>query len=1219
MGVATVKLRVLAIVAMVAILAAGAYSARALLEDGSGGGWLHEAGAAWEAERALANVFAQGRPNVTLIVDAVDGDIDDRAVARAANNLTTTLTARSDIVDVESYWSLGRPEWLRSEDGRSALILARIPGDTADFARRAAALGGIARNAGDAIEVQVGGEAMVHRDIAAAVRSLVIPLALVALVALALVFARTRSFGALILVALTSSLAVATTAVAVMLLARFREVPLLSLLLALAVAWGMASSGGYLMVRRFLAEQAAGADPRQAVAATVATAGRNVSIGVAVTTSGAIALWLMPTTLLRSSAYTIGVAAVIAGIAAVPVLGTLLAVFRWRMATAPVVAAATTTPPPTIDRVSQASVRYARPVAIVGVVGLIAVLVVGFSQVPLGSPGPETLTSAASSRLVAQRMAAFPADEAGAPFVLARGMVTVSQSEQQAAEYATELSAIPGVVRVDAAQGSYGEGAEIEVPREVTRKYRTDAGIWFRVPVAGSATGRTAGQVVAEIQDTTAPFRVQIGGLSARQSDTVGVVSGRTPAFLLIALVLSLLLVAWLLRSISAAVRAVLSIAAVTGVAGAVVWWGFASGGLSPVLGFVPTGSVDAIGPPLGWAVAFCIAGASMSYGWSAIREMNDVGHGDPGALQVALAATRSRHIEASLLLALPFAVFVFCGWRPAQLVGVVAVVTGITAVTLGRFVLIPALASLAPLRMWPVDARGDQRRVYPTTPAARLIMAAAARTADAVPVGADGVAGSAASVDPTPPMVDGTPIDEGAVVARDQRPPIAGEPNAEPAHAAHAEGDESAVPVVADSVPDSALPDSALPGAVAETTVSDDEDPLVTPIPARIQAEADPRSSGRSDDAVPAGDVALVEDPVAVAGPHPDDAEGEAVENPVATEPGSDVEVDAGDPSVSVADSPTPVAAGGDAATAEPPGTGAPVESDATTDPERTRVESPPVTARPEPEPVASEPVASEPVASEPVASEPVASEPVASEPVASEPVASEPVASEPVASEPVASEPVASEPVASEPVGASVAVEPVVGGTPVDPGPAGPEPGAAAVVDEAVEPASPRLQVAPQRDHDPTGDQRQPSEDASSPGAADHTPVRSGAGSGAVDVVSLTESVIASLAPGTPFTTEIGSGLVANPSNNLSRVMEAILRDASQRGGEEVLVYGHASRDRYRWMVVDSGPRADRDPDRARTLAEAQRFIRRVGGIVECRPEGDFTVFVVEIPMAS
>ena len=158
----------------------------------------------------------------------------------------------------------------------------------------------------------------------------------------------------------------------------------------------------------------------------------------------------------------------------------------------------------------------------------------------------------------------------------------------------------------------------------------------------------------------------------------------------------------------------------------------------------------------------------------------------------------------------------------------------------------------------------------------------------------------------------------------------------------------------------------------------------------------------------------------------------------------------------------------------------------------------------------------------------------------------------------------------------------------------------------EDAAEPEAVALEPVPE---DEDLDDEQPDDEiAESPG-----PVA------AVDVISLTESVIASLEADIPFTTEIGSGFVSNPSNNLSRVMEAILRDALRRGGDEVLVYGHASAGRYRWMVVDSGPRADHDPERARTLAEAQRFIRRVGGVVECRPEGDFTVFVVEIPMAS
>jgi outer membrane biosynthesis protein TonB len=182
-----------------------------------------------------------------------------------------------------------------------------------------------------------------------------------------------------------------------------------------------------------------------------------------------------------------------------------------------------------------------------------------------------------------------------------------------------------------------------------------------------------------------------------------------------------------------------------------------------------------------------------------------------------------------------------------------------------------------------------------------------------------------------------------------------------------------------------------------------------------------------------------------------------------------------------------------------------------------------------------------------------------------------------------------------------------------------------AAEPVEEAAEPVEPVAEAAVE-EGEPAGPVEDVAETAEPVAPAEveapaeiEVPAKIDRPVAAVDVISLTESVIASIEADTPFTTEISSGFVANPSNNLSRVMEAILRDASRRGGDEVLVYGHAAAGRYRWMVVDSGPRADHDAERARTLAEAQRFIRRVGGVVECRPEGDFTVFVVEIPMAS
>ena len=54
--------------------------------------------------------------------------MDDTAVAAAGADLTRRLQAQPDVVDVGSYWSLGRPAALRSRDGDRALVVARTNG-----------------------------------------------------------------------------------------------------------------------------------------------------------------------------------------------------------------------------------------------------------------------------------------------------------------------------------------------------------------------------------------------------------------------------------------------------------------------------------------------------------------------------------------------------------------------------------------------------------------------------------------------------------------------------------------------------------------------------------------------------------------------------------------------------------------------------------------------------------------------------------------------------------------------------------------------------------------------------------------------------------------------------------------------------------------------------------------------------------------------------------
>jgi len=1054
-----VRVRLIAIAVLGAIVLSGAYFGRVLILQGSGGGWSHEAGDAWDAERALTANFESGRPNLTFVVEAREGDVDSPPIVAAARGFIDNLSSRPGITDIESYWDLGRPDWLRSEDGTAALITARLLGSSADYARRAAGVQGVVRSADDAIQVTIGGIAVLHADIQQSLQSTVLPLVAAALLSLGLLFLFLRNWVAVGLLAATAALAVALTLLGTWGIGEFREMPVLSVILGMAASWGLATAGGLVVMSRFIAERSAGVGRRNAVVATISTAGRTVAIASVVLAAAGMGLWILPTALLRSTGYALGLAGLTAGISTVVGLGVLLAIVgvevvsRERDERDDFVARP-------LDRVSKAVRR--RPVlATVGLVVVLGPLLFLGAGISTGEPAAIGMAPGSSSRRVAQFVAGeFVADDAAAPFVVARNVVDVSGVKNLTAAYARTLSEIDGVVRVDSSEGSFVDGTAVEVPPPVTRRFRGEDTTWFMVPVDGNPNGPTAAAATAAIDEVPPPYRVNVGGAAAREAATVRAIDGRVPYFVLAVILVMIALIGWLLRSINAALRATVTIVLMTSGAALVMKLGFIDGTLGRLLGFTGAGNIAAVGPPIAWSLAVGISAVSLVFGWGAVREAFDATQDSQRSPVIALGSTRRTHLQATALLLLPVVPLLFSAWRTGKLIGAAAIATGLVAVFVGRFVALPAVTAFAPARLWPIDLEGRARRVYAITPAARRC------------------------------------VESARDIVFEPRRKVAAEPGEQ---IAAESGDGVVAPPVA--------PVDASPQTTAAAI------PVADPHPTVIAAEA----AALEDEVEPSAGVAPAATPSAEPQPPP-------VAEPVAD-------------TVSVAPPAPDVAADAD-------------------------VEAPPAAAEATPTEVA----AAEPP---PMAEPPRKAAQAATPP---EPADMQEPEQPAEAAEPV------------ELVGALDTAEP-------------------AAEDETAT-ASGQLVVASQEDEalGTDGDDRE-----------------SGDESGSVDVASLTASVIAALESKVPFTTEISKAFVTNPANNLSRVMEAILRDASARGGEEVLVYGHASRDRYRWMVVDTGPRADNDPDRARTLAEAQRFIRRVGGVVDCRPEGDFTVFVVEIPMAS
>jgi RND superfamily putative drug exporter len=1043
-----VRLRLIAIALVVVTVLGGAFFGRELLDEGSGGGWSHEAGEAWTAERGLLAGFERGRPNLVFLIQARSGSIDDPAVEAAALDFLGQLDGRPDVVEIESYWSLGQPDWMRSEDGSVALVTARVPGPSSAYADRAHSFNGLMRAADDAIRVSVGGEVVVHGDIRDSVGPTLLPLFVVALISLAVALLFLRNIIAVALLAATSSLAVAVTVLGLYGLSRIREVPVVAVVLGMVAAWSLASASGYLMLSRYMAERATGAGRREAVVATVGTAGRTVAIAAAVSASLGMALWVMPTALLRSTGYALGMAGLTAGSSTILALGVLLAIVGVRLLSDDE-AAATSAAVRSVDIVSGFVAAHPVAFGLAALVLLAPLVLVGF-DVSTDEPDPSALwRDAPSARVDGVVTRSFVTDEPNAPFLASRSVVEISSADDLTRDYAASLSEIEGVGRVDSDQGSFVGGAPVATPDEVTARYVGEPGTWLLTPLRTGLPDVAASSVLEQIAETSAPFVVQIGGEEARQDATAAAVTARSPVFAGIALLLSVLLIAWLLRSLSAAFRAVISFIVLTAGAAVVVKWGFVEGALAGPLSFVSDGSVSAVAPPITWSMCAALAASSVIFGWGAVREMYDVAADKRGSAPRALAAFRPEHLTSTMLMTLPFLPLVFSGWRDLKMLGVAGLVTGVAVATVGWFVVMPAAVSLAARRLWPVDDEGQVKRVYPSTPAGLRTVAEA---------------------------------EEAERLAEERR------------HAVDVEDDDATRPV-------------PVAEAAAEEAVA-------------------LRTAGESAAATAAAELAAA-----------DAVERQAEERRAAEEKAAAEERRAAE----------------EKAAAE----------------ERRAAEEKAAAQQAEAEMIAAEQAAGETPADEPT----------------------------PADESTGRAEPAEEEPAPTSRRSRRRAKSAASTDDESDPEPA-----------DAVETTGENdvVPIAVVGDEDVGGDEA----------VADQEALRA---AGTVDVASLTESVIAAIDPTLPFTTEINSAFVANPANNLSRVMEAILRDASTRGGEEVLVYGHASRDRYRWMVVDSGPRAEADPTRARTLAEAQRFIRRVGGVVECRPEGDFTVFVVEIPMAS
>ncbi|WP_262402778.1 MMPL family transporter, partial [Actinomadura sp. CNU-125] len=210
------------------------------------------------------------------------------------------------------------------------------------------------------------------------------------------------------------------------------------------------------------------------------------------------------------------------------------------------------------------------------------------------------------------------------------------------------------------------------------------------------------------------PMHIDVGGSTAAQMDLMDSLMESLPKMAIAVGAATFVLLFMFFGSIVLPLKAiVMNVLSIGASFGAIVW-GFQYGHLAGLLGFTPTGGVEATSMILILAVVF---GLSMDYEvflLSRIREEWDRTHDNRTAVASGMQHTGSIITSAALLFLVVIAAFAFAGITVVKLIGVGMFVAVVVDAMLVRSLLVPATMRFMGAANWwlPKPLRGLHSRM---------------------------------------------------------------------------------------------------------------------------------------------------------------------------------------------------------------------------------------------------------------------------------------------------------------------------------------------------------------------------------------------------------------------------------------------------------------------------------------------------------------------------
>ena len=648
------------------------------------------------AATILVDEFGISEP-VAILGIQTPTNIDTDALA--ATTLLDKVSNLDGVQSIVSYWSTGGATSLRGNDDRTgqAIVIAEDNVDTAELAKQIVEEFSGAQ--GELFVYVFGGDVVgnafeetITSDLYRA-EAIAIPIT-----AIILLFV----FGSLIAAGLPFLVAGGTilgTFLTLFVISSVADVSVFAINLVTGLGLALGIDYALLMINRFREELNRTQDVSQAVANTVASAGKTVFVSGITVAVALASLLIFPQYFLKSFAYagiSVALLAVIGALTAIPALLSILGknVNRLKVRRGNLV--------PKDDggwaKLAKFVMRRPWPVLLSTVTLLLLIASPALNTV-LGQVDERALPASNPAAIAGEVLRErFTGDESS-PFDI---VLVEPGTSAEIQSYAIRISQLPEIVRVITPNSIISDGVVVAENAEPSSFTASDLA---RIEAVGNVRPvDPAGEaLLKEIRAITAPAQeVLVGGIAAESADATNSVIDRIWVVVLWLAIATMVILFMFTGSVLIPIKAfALNLLSLAAMLGALVWV-FQGGQLSWLTGdYIVTGTVDISTIILIAVIAFALSMDYEVFMLSRIKEEHDAGASTTDAVAFGLQRTGRIVTAAALLIAIVFAAFLTSSATNIKQLGFGVTVAILLDATVVRGLLVPAFMRIAGNANW--------------------------------------------------------------------------------------------------------------------------------------------------------------------------------------------------------------------------------------------------------------------------------------------------------------------------------------------------------------------------------------------------------------------------------------------------------------------------------------------------------------------------------------